>query len=188
VALMPDESSLQGLLALMLLTDARRATRTDRQGRLLRLAEQDRGQWDRDAIAEGAVLVEGALRRSRLAAGRFELQAAIAACHATAPTYDATDWHDVVLLYDALLRVEDTAVVRLNRAVAIGERDGAAAGLAVLETVTGLEGWHLWHACRGALLDRLGERDQAVAAYTRALACDPSPEEAGFLRERGGVG
>ena len=184
VALLPDESSLQGLLALLLLTDARRGTRLDGDGRLLLLSEQDRSRWDGDAIAEGAALVGSALRRSRLAAGRFELQAAIAACHATAASYAETDWDDVVLLYDALLGVEDTPVVRLNRAVAVGERDGAAAGLAELEALTGLEAWHLWHACRGALLDRVGERDRAVAAYERALACRPSPEEAAFLRER----
>lgn len=184
VALMPDESTLQGLLALMLLTDARRGTRTDEDGRLLRLAEQDRSRWDHDAVAEGLALVEGALTRSRLRAGRFELQAAIAACHAGAPSFADTDWHDVVALYDALLRVEDTPVVRLNRAVAVGERDGPARGLAELDAVPGLERLHLWHACRGALLDRLDRRDEAVAAYRAALACDPSPEESAFLRER----
>jgi RNA polymerase sigma-70 factor (ECF subfamily) len=188
VALMPDESTLQGLLALLLLTDARRATRTDEQGRLLRLAEQDRSRWDRAAVQEGQRLVETALRRSRLQAGRFELQAAIAACHAGAPSLAETDWNDVVALYDALLRVEDTPVVRLNRAVAVAERDGPAAGLAELDAVPGLERLHLWHACRGALLDRLGRAGEARAAYTSALACDPSPEEAAFLRERLGSG
>lgn len=182
--LMPDESTLQGLLALLLLTDARRATRTDEQGRLLRLAEQDRSRWDRAAVAEGRALVTAALLRSRLRAGRFELQAAIAACHAGAPSFAETDWHDVVALYDALLRVEDTPVVRLNRAVAVGERDGPAPGLAELDAVRGLERQHLWHACRGALLDRLGRREEAVTAYRAALTCDPSPEEAAFLRER----
>ena len=184
VDLMPDESTLQGLLALMLLTDARRATRTDPDGRLLRLAEQDRSRWDQDAVAEGLRLVESALTRSRLRAGRFELQAAIAAAHAGAPSFEETDWHDVVTLYDALLHVEDTAVVRLNRAVAVGERDGPADGLAALDAVRGLERLHLWHACRGALLDRLDRRAEAGAAYRAALACDPSPEESAFLRER----
>jgi RNA polymerase sigma factor (sigma-70 family) len=182
--LMPDESTLQGLLALVLLTDARRSTRTDGAGRLVRLADQDRSRWDRAAIEEGAALVVQALRRSRLRAGRFELQAAIAACHATAAAWEDTDWEDVVLLYDALLRVEDTPVVRLNRAVAIGERDGPAAGLEAIEAVPGLTRWHLWHGCRAALLDRLDRRAEAEAAYERALACAPSPEEAAFLRER----
>jgi RNA polymerase sigma-70 factor (ECF subfamily) len=183
VELMPDEAQLQGLLALMLLTDARRATRTDGDGRLLTLAEQDRTRWDPDAIAEGVSLVQAALRRSRLAAGRFELQAAIAACHARAPSLVQTDWADVVALYDALLRVEDTPVVRLNRAVAVGELAGPAAGLAALDAVTGLERFHLWHACRAELLLRLDRRDLAVRAWEDALACDPSPPEAAFIRD-----
>lgn len=186
VALMPDESSLQGLLALLLLTDARRATRSDAEGRLVLLADQDRARWDRSAIDEGCVLVEQALRRSRLRSGRFELQAAIAACHASAPAYPDTDWADVLALYDALLRVEDTPVVRLNRAVAVGELRGAAAGLAEVDAVTGLERWHLWHACRAQLLARLGRLDEADAAYRAALDCDPTPAEAAFLHARGG--
>ncbi len=184
VALMPDESSLQGLLALLLLTDARRATRSDAEGRLVLLADQDRARWDHSAIDEGCVLVEQALRRSRLRSGRFELQAAIAACHASAPAYPDTDWADVLALYDALLRVEDTPVVRLNRAVAIGELRGAAAGLAEVDAVTGLERWHLWHACRAQLLIRLGCLDEADAAYRAALGCDPTPPEAAFLHAR----
>jgi len=183
---MPDESSLQGLLALLLLTDARRATRSDAEGRLVLLADQDRARWDRSAIDEGCVLVEQALRRSRLRSGRFELQAAIAACHASAPAYPDTDWADVLALYDALLRVEDTPVVRLNRAVAVGELRGAAAGLAEVDAVTGLERWHLWHACRAQLLARLGRLDEADAAYRAALDCDPTPAEAAFLHARVG--
>jgi len=186
VALMPDESSLQGLLALLLLTDARRATRSDAEGRLVLLADQDRARWDRSAIDEGCVLVEQALRRSRLRSGRFELQAAIAACHASAPAYPDTDWADVLALYDALLRVEDTPVVRLNRAVAVGELRGAAAGLAEVDAVTGLKRWHLWHACRAQLLARLGRLDEADAAYRAALDCDPTPAEAAFLHARVG--
>ncbi len=121
---MPDESSLQGLLALMLLTDARRETRADAEGELVLIVDQDRSRWDPALIAEGAALVDGALRRSRHRAGRFELEAAIAACHATAKTYAETDWTDIIALYDRLLEVAPTDVVRLNRAVAIGERDG----------------------------------------------------------------
>jgi RNA polymerase sigma-70 factor (ECF subfamily) len=186
VGLLPDESSLQGLLALLLLTDARRGTRVDAAGRLVLLADQDRSRWDRAAIDEGARLVEAALRRSRLRAGRFALQAAIAACHATAPTWADTDWDDVVALYDALLRVEDTPVVRLNRAVAVGERDGPAAGLALVDAIGGLERWHLWHACRAELLTRLGRDADAAAARHAALARDPSPPEAAHLTRRHG--
>lgn len=184
VELMPDESSLQGLLALMLLTDARRSTRTDAEGRLLTLAEQDRSRWDEVAISEGIALVQGALRRSRLAAGRFELQAAIAACHAQAPTFGETDWADVVALYDALLVVEDTPVVRLNRAVAVGELDGPTAGLAELDAVPGMERWHLWHACRAELLARTGRSRLAIESWTAALECNPSPPEEEFIRAR----
>ena len=184
VGLMPGEATLQGLLGLLLLADARRATRTDGEGRLVRLADQDRSRWDGAAIAEGAALVERALRRSRLAAGRFELQAAIAACHATASSFAETNWSDVVTLYDALLRVEDTPVVRLNRAVAVGELAGPRAGLAELDDVPGLDRLHLWHACRAAMLERLGLAVEAATAYRRALECEPSPEEERFLRDR----
>jgi len=181
VELMPDEAQLQGLLGLMLLTDARRSTRTDGDGRLLLLREQDRSKWDAAAIEEGRVLVQNALRRSRLRAGRFELQAAIAACHATARTFAETDWHDVVALYDALLRVENTPVVQLNRAVAVGERDGPAAGLAAVDAIGSLAHQHLWHACRAAQLTRLGRGLEASAARAAALACSPSPPEREFL-------
>ncbi len=184
VALMPDEASLEGLLALMLLTDARRSTRTDARGRLLRLADQDRSQWDGAAIAEGVSLVRDALRRSRPAAGRFEIQAAIAACHAEAATYADTDRDEIVALYDALLRVEDTPVVRLNRAVAVGERDGPEAGLAALDAVAGLDGFYLWHSCRAAQLERLGALRPAADAYAAALERAPSTQERAFLRER----
>jgi RNA polymerase sigma-70 factor (ECF subfamily) len=184
VELMPDESSLQGLLALMLLTDARRVTRVDPAGDLVLLADQDRSQWDADLIAEGLRLVEGALRRSRERAGRFELQAAIAACHASAPTYADTDWADIVSLYDALLLVEPTEIVRLNRAVAVGERDGALAGLESLDELTGLDRFHLWHACRGELLVRLGRTEEARSAFEQALACDPPSADGRHLERR----
>jgi RNA polymerase sigma factor (sigma-70 family) len=184
VDLMPDESSLQGLLALMLLTDARRTTRTDTGGELVLLADQNRSRWDPDLIAEGLGLVEGALRRSRHRAGRFELQAAIAACHAAARTYDDTDWEDIVALYDGLLVVEPTDVVRLNRAVALGERDGPEAGIRALDELGGLDRFHLWHACRAELLSRLGRRSDAVDAFTRAAACDPPAVDRRFLERR----
>ncbi|MDX6233791.1 MAG: hypothetical protein QOH68_2863 [Nocardioidaceae bacterium] len=184
VELMPDESSLQGLLALMLLTDARRTTRVDTAGDLVLLADQDRSRWDATLIAEGLALVEQALTRSRHHAGRFELQAAIAACHASASSSADTNWNDIVDLYDALLLVEPTDVVRLNRAVALGERDGPGAGLAALEQLDGLDRFHLWHACRAELLGRLGRTSEAAAAFQSALACDPPAADRRHLDRR----
>ncbi len=184
VDLMPDESSLQGLLALMLLTDARRETRADAEGELVLIVDQDRSRWDPALVAEGAALVEGALRRSRHRAGRFELEAAIAACHATAKTYAETDWTDIIALYDRLLEVAPTDVVRLNRAVAIGERDGPLAGLAGLDQLSGLGRFHLWHACRAELLARLNNPAGAVEAYERAAACHPPAAERRFIARR----
>ena len=184
VELMPDESSLQGLLALMLLTDARRTTRADAAGELVLIADQDRSLWDTERIEEGAALVEGALRRSRHRAGRFELEAAIAACHATAASYEVTDWDDIIALYDALLQLTPTDVVRLNRAVAIGERDGPMAGLEELDRLEGLDRFHLWHACRAQLLARSGDRSGAVEAYARAKACDPPAAELRFIERQ----
>ncbi|MCW2750331.1 MAG: polymerase sigma-70 factor, partial [Aeromicrobium sp.] len=184
VELMPDESSLQGLLALMLLTDARRSTRVDAAGDLVVLSDQDRSQWDAALIAEGLPLVEGALQRSRERAGRFELQAAIAAAHASSPAYADTDWADIVALYDALLVVEPTEIVRLNRAVALGERDGPKAGLEALDKLTGLDRFHLWHACRAELLTRLGRQDEARAALADAAACNPPAADLRLLRRR----
>jgi RNA polymerase sigma-70 factor (ECF subfamily) len=184
VELMPDESSLQGLLALMLLTDARRVTRVDAFGDLVLLADQDRSLWDAALIAEGLALVEGALKRSRHRAGRFELQAAIAAVHASARSSEETDWADIVELYDALLLVEPTDVVRLNRGVALGERDGPAAGLAALDELKGLDRFHLWHACRAELLVRMGRDTEAVAAFDAAIACDPPAADRRHLERR----
>nr|WP_280955934.1 sigma-70 family RNA polymerase sigma factor [Aeromicrobium marinum] len=182
--LMPDESRLQGLLALLLLTGARRATRLDVTGDQVPLADQDRSAWDHRAIAEGVGLVEQALRRSRHRAGRFELQAAIAACHASAPRFEDTDWTDVVALYDALLVLEPTDVVRLNRAVAIGERDGPQAALTEIDELAGLHGFHLWHSCRAELLDRLGRTEESRAAFEAALACSPPPAAERRIRRR----
>jgi RNA polymerase sigma factor (sigma-70 family) len=184
VGLMPDESSLQGLLALMLLTDARRATRVDEHGDLVRLAEQDRSRWDAGRIGEGLALVEEALRRSHHRAGRFELEAAIGACHVSAPTYTETDWADIVALYDALLLLHPTDIVRLNRAVALGELDGAQAGLSELDRLGGLDRFHLWHASRAELLSRLGRQDEAVDALTRAALCNPPQVDRRFLARR----
>lgn len=184
VGLMPDESSLQGLLALMLLTDARRATRVDADGDLVLMADQDRSRWDAGQIVEGGALVEAALRRSRHRAGRFELEAAIAACHTTAGSYDATDWDDIVALYDRLLMLTPTDVVRLNRAVALGERDGPGVGLATLDELDDLGRFHLWHASRAELLSRLGRRDEAVQALREAAACRPPAADGRFIQRR----
>ncbi|MCW2801238.1 MAG: hypothetical protein JWQ70_2710, partial [Aeromicrobium sp.] len=159
-------------------------TRVDTAGDLVLLAEQDRTLWDAALIAEGLPLVERALQRSRQRAGRFELQAAIAACHASAASYADTDWADIVALYDALLVVEPTEIVRLNRAVALGERDGPLAGLAALDELTGLDRFHLWHGCRAELMTRLGREDEARAELTSALDCDPPAADRRLLERR----
>lgn len=182
--LMPDEREVRGLLALLLLTDARRATRTATDGRLLLLAEQDRGQWDRTAIAEGTALVPGALRGG---AGRFALQAAIAALHAEAPTYEDTDWRQIVGLYDVLLTVWTSPVVALNRAVAVSMADGPTAALATIEALDAdgrLAGYRYLPATRADLLRRLGRHTEAAAEYRQALELTDNVAERGSLRRR----
>lgn len=182
--LMPDEREVRGLLALLLLTDARRATRTATDGRLLLLAEQDRGRWDRALIAEGAALVPGALRGG---AGRFALQAAIAALHAEAPTYEDTDWRQIVGLYDVLLTVWTSPVVALNRAVAVSMADGPTAALATIEALDAdgrLAGYRYLPATRADLLRRLGRHTEAAAEYRQALELTDNAAERGFLRRR----
>jgi RNA polymerase sigma-70 factor (ECF subfamily) len=183
--LMPDDREVRGLLALLLLTDARRATRTGERGRLLLLEEQDRSRWDGQAIAEGTELVRQALRRGR--PGRFALQAAIAAVHAEAPTYAKTDWREILGLYDALLAVWRSPVVELNRAVAVAMVDGPAAGLAAMDQVAGdarLAGYPYLSAARADLLRRLGRRDEAAAAYRTALGLATNASERDFLAQR----
>ena len=157
VALMPDEPEAVGLLALLLLHDARRAARVDERGDVVPLEEQDRGRWERPTIAEAVGLLEGALRRGP--AGPYRLQAAIAACHATAATPADTDWLEIVRCYDELLRLVPTPVVQLNRAVAVAMAAGPAAGLeevAALEEAGTLAHFHLLPATRADLLRRLG--------------------------------
>jgi RNA polymerase sigma-70 factor (ECF subfamily) len=183
--LMPDEREVRGLLALLLLNDARRVTRTDPQGRLLLLEEQDRSQWDQAAIAEGHTLVVEAMRGGR--PGRFALQAAIAALHAQAPTYAATDWIQVLGLYDALVRVWRSPVVALNRSVAVAMVRGPAVALTEIEGLEAdgrLAGYHYLPAAKADLLARLGRRAEAAASYRTALDLADNEAERAFLEGR----
>ncbi len=182
--LMPDEPTVLGLLALLLLTDARRAARVDAAGQPVLLADQDRGRWDGQAIKEGVELAGAALRRSPGQPDPYAVQAAIAACHALAPDYAHTNWDAVISWYDVLLSVADTPVAQLNRAAAVAERDGPAAALALADAIVGLDGYPWWHATRAELLHRLGRAEQARAAYQRALALGMSEPQARHLRRR----
>jgi RNA polymerase sigma-70 factor, ECF subfamily len=181
VELMPDEPEAIGLLALLLLTDARRPARIAEDGSMVRLADQDRSRWDRAGIAEGHDLVRACLRRNQ--AGPFQIQAAIAAVHADAPTAAATDWNQIVALYDHLHACRPDAVVALHRAIAVGERDGADAGLAALAEVETerLLDYQPYHAARADLLARAGLPTDARAAYDRALELTTNPAEHRFL-------
>jgi len=184
VELMPDEPEAMGLLALMLLTDARRPARVAADGSLVRLADQDRSRWDRGRIAEGHDLVRACRRRGR--PGPWQLQAAISAVHAAAPTAEATDWGQIVALYDQLLALRPDAVVAVNRAVAVAERHGPAAGLAALDAVDAdaAAGYQGFHATRAELLRRLGRAAEAVGAYDRALALTTNGAERAFLESQ----
>jgi len=182
--LMPDEPEAVGLLALMLLTEARRLARTDVDGSMIRLADQDRTRWDRTLIAEGHALVRACLRRDQ--PGPFQIQAAIAAVHADAVTADDTDWSQIVTLYDQLYARRPNPVVALNRAVAVAELHGPDAGLAALTAldVLPLEGYQPYHAARADLLARAGRREAAVAAYDRAVELSGNPAERRFLEQQ----
>ncbi|MFF1701767.1 RNA polymerase sigma factor [Streptomyces sp. NPDC058251] len=183
--LMPDEPEVLGLLALLLLHDARRGTRVDSAGELVTLEDQDRTAWDRTAVDEGAALLETALRRGR--AGPYQIQAAIAACHTTAAAAEDTDWADIAALYGELLRFVPSAVVRLNRAVAVGMAEGPEAGLALvaeLEEEGALDAYHLLPATRADLLRRMGRTAEAAEAYARALALVENDAERHFLEKR----
>jgi RNA polymerase sigma-70 factor (ECF subfamily) len=187
--LMPDEPEAVGLLALMLLSEARRPARTAPDGSMIRLADQDRARWDRLLISEGHALVRSCLRRHQ--PGPFQIQAAIAAVHADAATAAATDWSQIVALYDQLHALRPHAVIALNRAVAIGEVRGAVAGLDALDSVdvTPLEDYQPYHAARADLLARAGRRDESVAAYDRAIELTRNPTERRFLeRQREATG
>mgnify|MGYP003346381883 FL=1 len=171
----PGDPGVLGLLALILLQRARDAARTDAEGRPVLLADQDRSRWDRGSIAEAVPLVGEGLRRCGDRPHAYVVQAAIAACHALAPRFEDTDWAAVVSWYDVLLSVDPGPVVALNRAVALGERDGAAAGLAEIERVRGLERYAYLHAARAVLLRRLG-RDAEAAEADRVAAGLPLNE------------
>jgi RNA polymerase sigma-70 factor (ECF subfamily) len=182
--LMPDEPTVLGLLALVLLQNSRHAARSDGTGRPVLLPDQDRGRWDRAAIKEGVELVGAGLRRSPDEPDGYVVQAAIAACHALAPTYETTNWDAVISWYDVLLTVQDTPVIRLNRAAAVAERDGPAAALALVEGIEGLEQYPWWHATRAELLHRVGAPEPARSAYLRALEVGMSGPQAEHLRRR----
>ncbi|WP_246142636.1 RNA polymerase sigma factor [Nocardioides rubriscoriae] len=170
VRLQPDDPDALGLLALLLLQDSRRAARSAPDGRPLLLAEQDRSRWDAACVREGVALVGEALRRSPERPRTYVVQAAIAACHALAPSYDETDWGAVVSWYDVLLSLDDGPVVRLNRAAAVAHRDGPGAGLALMDAIGGLERYPWWHASRAVLLRRLDRHDEAAQADRAAAA------------------
>ena len=184
VELLPEPEAI-GLLALMLLHESRRAARTSPTGDVVLLQDQDRSQWNRDQIAEGTMLVERALSSRRF--GPYTLQAAIAAVHAEAPDAAATDWPQIVGLYDVLLRVEPSPVVELNRAVAVAMRDGPEAGLALIDALLArgdLADYRLAHAARADLCRRLGRAAEARASYERALALTRQEPERRFLERR----
>jgi RNA polymerase sigma-70 factor (ECF subfamily) len=182
--LMPDEPEVAGLLALLLLTESRRASRFRADGSLVLLGEQDRSRWDRAAVEEGQRIVRWCLQRNQ--AGPYQLQAAINAVHADAPSVEDTDWAQIVVLYNHLLALAPTPVVALNRAVAIGEVNGPVAALALIDELD-LDNYYPFHATRADLLRRLGRDSEAVAAYERAAALAPTNAERDFLR-RGGRG
>jgi RNA polymerase sigma-70 factor (ECF subfamily) len=179
--LMPDEPEVTGLLALMLLVESRRAARTTPDGGLVLLADQDRGRWDRTLVAEGQALVRQCLRRG--SPGPYQIQAAINAVHSDAPTAEATDWRQIVTLYDQLLAVSPSPVVALHRAVAVAEVHGAAAALDLVDALD-LGGYHLLHAVRADLLRRLGRGDEAARSYDAAIARAGNAAEREFLRGR----
>ena len=181
-SLLPDDTEARGLLALLLVTDARRATRADEDGRLIRLRDQDRSRWDRAALAEADAMIVSCLRAAP--PGRYVLQAAIASLYADAPAYDQTDWPQLVLLYDRLLQVWPSPVVALNRAIPLSMAAGPEAALAEVESLEGderLSGYQYLPAIKAELLSRLGRTDEAAAAYRRAFDLAANEAERAFL-------
>jgi RNA polymerase sigma-70 factor (ECF subfamily) len=179
--LMPEEGEVQGLLALMLLAESRRATRTTPDGDLVLLADQDRSRWDGSLIAEGQAIVQHCLRRNQ--PGPYQIQAAINAVHSDAPTAAATDWRQILQLYNQLLSLVPSPVVALNRAVALAEVEGPGAALALVDRLE-LDSYYLFHAIRADLLRRLGRNADAALAYEAALACTENRAERDFLQRR----
>ena len=183
VELMPDEPEALGLLALMLFQDSRREARVSPEGELVLLEDQDRSRWNRSQIDEGIDVLERAVRLAR--PGPYQVQAAIAAVHAEAPTPGDTDWRGIVHLYDGLLRMLPSAVIELNRAVAVAMDQGPESGLELVDRLAGSLGdYHLLHAARADLLRRLGRGEEAAAAYGRAIELTSNEIERGFLRRR----
>jgi RNA polymerase sigma-70 factor (ECF subfamily) len=194
--LMPGEPEILGLLALLLFTAARRPARTSppRTGAAagaagigdepVLLRDQDRSAWDHAMIAEAGALLAEAVRRSGGVAGPYQLQAHLSACHSTAPSWEQTDWNKIVVLYDMMARIAGNPAVMLNRAIALGERDGPAAMLAELDAISGLERSHLWHAARADALARLGRPEEAVAALKTAVVLAPTTPERRLLTAR----
>jgi RNA polymerase sigma-70 factor (ECF subfamily) len=181
VELMPSQPEAMGLLALMLLTESRRASRTGPDGALVVLADQDRTLWDRDLIGEGQAIVRACLRRNQ--PGPYQVQAAINAVHSDAPTAADTDWRQILQLYDQLMALTPTPVIALNRAVALAEVEGPEAALRVLEGLR-LENYHLYHSIRADLLRRLGRTAEAALAYDAAIALTANEAERVFLEHR----
>ena len=183
--LMPDEPEAAGLLALLLLTEARRPARLDAGGELVPLDQQDRTLWDRELIAEGHELVRACLRRNH--PGSYQLQAAIAAVHTSAARFEDTDWPQIVALHDQLAAVDRSPVVALHRAIAVGERDGASAGLAALDRLAGdrtMQRYAVFHAARARLLALVGRMTEADASYKRAIELTDNPAERRALQRR----
>jgi RNA polymerase sigma-70 factor (ECF subfamily) len=179
VELMPDESEPAGLLALMLLSESRMPARSD-EGTLVLLADQDRTKWDRDMIEEGQAIMRACLRRDQ--PGPYQLQAAIQAVHRDAASFEATDWPQILDLYDHLFEIMPTPVVALNRAIVVSEVEGPGAGLSALDAIApDLDNYHLMHAARGATLRRLGQREAALVAYERAARLAVTKSDQQFL-------
>jgi RNA polymerase sigma-70 factor (ECF subfamily) len=181
--LLPGQPEVDGLLALMLLQDSRRETRTDQLGEMVLLEDQDRARWDQDMIDEGLATLDEAITQRR--AGPYQVQAAIAALHARAPRPEDTDWPQIAALYGRLAAMNPSPVIELNRAVAIAMADGPARGLAVLEPLADpLDGYHLFHSARADLLRRLGRLEEAERSYRRALELATNPVERAYLERR----
>jgi len=186
-ALMPGDGEVAGLLALMLLTEARRAARVSARGELIPLGEQDRGAWDVTLIAEGHQLVRERLAAAAagVAPGRYQILAAINAVHTSARDVRATDWSQVLALYDQLARLDSSPIVALNRAIAVAELDGPEVALAAVDRLEGeLAGYHAYHATRAELLRRLGRSQKSRAAYGKAIELAGNTAEIAYLTRR----